>query len=26
VGPHGRESELVAGQPFTAKHTVVVAD
>jgi alpha-ketoglutarate-dependent sulfate ester dioxygenase len=26
VGPDGRESELVAGQPFTAKHTVVVAD
>ena len=25
VGPDGRESELVAGQPFTAKHTVVVA-
>jgi taurine dioxygenase len=23
VGPDGRESELVAGQPFTAKHTVV---
>jgi taurine dioxygenase len=26
VGPDGRESELVAGQPFTAKHSVVVAD
>jgi alpha-ketoglutarate-dependent sulfate ester dioxygenase len=26
VGPDGRESELIAGQPFTAKHTVVVAD
>jgi taurine dioxygenase len=26
VGPDGRESELVAGEPFTAKHTVVVAD
>lgn len=26
VGPDGRASELVAGQPFTAKHTVVVAD
>jgi alpha-ketoglutarate-dependent sulfate ester dioxygenase len=26
MGPDGRESELVAGQPFTAKHTVVVAD
>jgi alpha-ketoglutarate-dependent sulfate ester dioxygenase len=26
VGPDGRESELVAGQPFTTKHTVVVAD
>jgi taurine dioxygenase len=26
VGPDGRESELVAGRPFTAKHTVVVAD
>jgi alpha-ketoglutarate-dependent taurine dioxygenase len=26
VGPDGRESELVAGQPFTARHTVVVAD
>jgi alpha-ketoglutarate-dependent sulfate ester dioxygenase len=26
VGPDGRESELVAGQPFTSKHTVVVAD
>lgn len=25
VGPDGRESELVAGQPFTSKHTVVVA-
>jgi alpha-ketoglutarate-dependent taurine dioxygenase len=24
VGPDGRESELVAGQPFTSKHTVVV--
>ncbi len=26
VSPDGRESELVAGQPFTARHTVVVAD
>ncbi len=26
VGPDGRESELIAGQPFTTKHTVVVAD
>jgi alkyl sulfatase len=26
VGPDGRESELVVGQPFTARHTVVVAD
>jgi taurine dioxygenase len=26
VGPDGRQSDLVAGQPFTAKHTVVVAD
>jgi taurine dioxygenase len=26
VGPDGRSSELVAGRPFTAKHTVVVAD
>lgn len=26
VGPDGRESELIAGKPFTAKHTVVVAD
>jgi alpha-ketoglutarate-dependent sulfate ester dioxygenase len=26
VGPDGRESELVAGRPFTSKHTVVVAD
>jgi alpha-ketoglutarate-dependent taurine dioxygenase len=26
VGPDGRESELVAGQPFTTRHTVVVAD
>ena len=26
VGPDGRESELVAGKPFTSKHTVVVAD
>jgi alpha-ketoglutarate-dependent taurine dioxygenase len=26
VGPDGRESELVAGEPFTSKHTVVVAD
>jgi taurine dioxygenase len=26
AGPDGRESELVAGQPFTARHTVVVAD
>ena len=25
VGPDGRESELVAGQPFTDKHKVVVA-
>jgi alpha-ketoglutarate-dependent sulfate ester dioxygenase len=24
-GPDGRESELIAGKPFTAKHTVVVA-
>jgi alpha-ketoglutarate-dependent taurine dioxygenase len=24
-GPDGRESELIAGQPFTAKHKVVVA-
>jgi hypothetical protein len=22
-GPDGRESELIAGKPFTAKHTVV---
>ena len=26
VGPDGRSSELVTGKPFTAKHTVVVAD
>jgi len=26
VGPDGRESALIAGQPFTTKHTVVVAD
>jgi alpha-ketoglutarate-dependent taurine dioxygenase len=26
VGPDGRESELVAGRPFTSKHTVVVDD
>jgi taurine dioxygenase len=26
VGPDGHESELVAGRPFTSKHTVVVAD
>lgn len=26
VGPDGRESELVAGRPFTSKHSVVVAD
>jgi hypothetical protein len=26
VGPDGRESELIAGHPFTTKHTVVVAD
>jgi len=26
VGPDGRESELVAGQPFTDKHVVVVDD
>jgi alpha-ketoglutarate-dependent sulfate ester dioxygenase len=26
VGPDGRPSELVAGQPFTSKHTVVVGD
>jgi alpha-ketoglutarate-dependent sulfate ester dioxygenase len=26
VGPDGRESELIAGQPFTDKHTVVVDD
>jgi alpha-ketoglutarate-dependent sulfate ester dioxygenase len=26
VGPDGRESQLVAGKPFTSKHTVVVAD
>jgi alpha-ketoglutarate-dependent sulfate ester dioxygenase len=26
VGPDGRESELVSGQPFTARHTVVVDD
>lgn len=26
VGPDGRESELIAGTPFTAKHTVVVDD
>lgn len=26
VGPDGRESELVAGQPFTDKHSVVVED
>ena len=25
VGPDGRESELVAGKPFTDKHQVVVA-
>ncbi|HEY1701645.1 MAG TPA: TauD/TfdA family dioxygenase [Trebonia sp.] len=25
VGPDGRESELVAGRPFTSEHTVVVA-
>jgi alpha-ketoglutarate-dependent sulfate ester dioxygenase len=25
VGPDGRESELVAGKPFTSRHTVVVA-
>jgi alpha-ketoglutarate-dependent sulfate ester dioxygenase len=24
-GPDGRESELIAGKPFTAKHTVVVS-
>jgi taurine dioxygenase len=24
VGPDGRESELIAGKPFTAEHTVVV--
>jgi taurine dioxygenase len=24
VGPDGRESELVAGRPFTADHAVVV--
>lgn len=24
-GPDGRESELIAGRPFTAKHTVVVS-
>jgi taurine dioxygenase len=26
VGPDGRQSELVAGTPFTSRHTVVVAD
>ncbi len=26
VGPDGQPSELVAGQPFTSQHTVVVAD
>jgi taurine dioxygenase len=26
VGPGGRESELVAGKPFTDKHVVVVDD
>jgi taurine dioxygenase len=26
VGPDGRESELVAGRPFTDKHVVVVDD
>jgi alpha-ketoglutarate-dependent sulfate ester dioxygenase len=26
VGPDGRESELVAGRPFTSQHAVVVAD
>jgi alpha-ketoglutarate-dependent taurine dioxygenase len=26
VGPDGRASELVAGRPFTSKHTVVVDD
>jgi alpha-ketoglutarate-dependent sulfate ester dioxygenase len=26
VGPDGRESQLVAGKPFTSKHTVVVPD
>jgi alpha-ketoglutarate-dependent taurine dioxygenase len=26
MGPDGRESELIAGQPFTSQHTVVVAD
>ena len=26
VGPDGQESELVAGKPFTHKHTVVVDD
>jgi len=26
VGPDGRESELVAGQPFTDEHVVVVDD
>jgi hypothetical protein len=26
AGPDGRDSVLVAGQPFTTKHTVVVAD
>jgi taurine dioxygenase len=24
VGPDGRESELIAGKPFTSEHTVVV--
>jgi taurine dioxygenase len=26
VGPDGRQSELIAGSPFTSKHSVVVAD
>jgi alpha-ketoglutarate-dependent sulfate ester dioxygenase len=26
TGPDGRESELIAGQPFTSKHVVVVDD
>ena len=26
VGPDGRESQLISGQPFTSRHTVLVAD